>query len=452
MRSRSTSASSRTRRRLYLEEASQESGIRSLCAINGTCAGGGYELAMACDELVLIEDGNSTVGLPEVPLLGVLPGTGGLTRVTDKRKVRRDRADVFSTLTEGIKGKRAVQWGLVDAVVPRSRFDETVVKRAGELVADAKVAHPNRGGEGIQLHPLTSEDTDDSWQYQWVKVTFDRSQRTAEIRVKAPTEGPAADPEALHAQGSDAWALKAFRELDDALLRLRFNEDGIGLFTVATEGDPDQVLAHDAALLRMWEEGSWLAREILLQMKRTLKRLELSARTTFAIVDEGTCFAGSLFELALAADRIYMLDQEGVSIRLSPANFGPFPMSNGLTRLQTRFWGRTDELEAVMGAEGPLDAEAADELGLVTATPDDIDWEDEIRLAVEERASISPDALTGMEANLRFPGPETMETKIFARLSAWQNWIFQRPNAVGERGALTVYGQPERPHFDWRRT
>ena len=440
--------------RIYLEELSRASGVKSLCAIDGPCAGGGYELAMACDEIHLVDDGSSAVSLPEVPLLGVLPGTGGLTRLTDKRLVRRDRADHFATLSEGIRGKRAVAWGLVDRVTARSRFGEAVAARAAELASSVADRAP-RTGPGIPLTQLQPEVDPDRLAYRHVTVTIDRSMRVAEVTVAAPSGTPPASHGELLAAGADAWMLRCFRELDDAILRMRFNEPTIGLWVVRTSGDGELALAWDRALLELASGGSWLASEIVLQVGRTLRRLELSARTIFAIVDETSCFAGCLLELALAADRTYMLDKEGVTVTPAAMSLGSLLMSNGLTRLGTRFWGYPAQLEAADAAcraAAPLDAARADEVGLVTARPDDIDWDDEVRLAIEERASLSPDALTGLEASLRFPGPETLETKIFARLSAWQNWIFQRPNAVGERGALTMYGQPERPQFDWRRT
>ena len=429
--------------RLALEDASAHSGLKSLAAINGACAGGGYELALACDEIVLVDDASSAVSLPEVPLLGVLPGTGGLTRVVDKRKVRRDLADVFSSLGEGVKGKRAVQWGLVDETVPLSRFAARIPEKAKAL-ADAA---PARSGAGVELKPLDGSYRADGIEHKYVTVRIDAPGRTAELTVR----GPAADePEATAAmreRGSELWALRAFRELDDVLLDLRFNEPEIGVIVLKTAGDGERVLAADKAL---WDNREdWFVSEVLHHVKRVLKRLDLTARSLLAVIDRGSCFAGSLFELALAADRSYMLAAgDGPRVALSALNGGALPMSNGLTRMQTRFLGRDPGIEAGRAYDG----DEALEAGLVTFAPDDIDWEDEVRLAVEERSSISPDALTGMEANLRFAGPETMETKIFGRLSAWQNWIFQRPNAVGEKGALTLYGRPERARFNWTRT
>ena len=429
--------------RLALEDASEHSGLKSVAAINGPCAGGGYELALACDEIVLVDDASSAVSLPEVPLLGVLPGTGGLTRVVDKRKVRRDLADVFSSLGEGVKGKRAVQWGLVDETVPRSRFAARIPEKARAL-ADAA---PARSGPGIELKPLEGNYRADGVDHRYVTVRIDVPARTAELTVRGPAADEPTTAAAMKERGSELWALRAFRELDDVLLDLRFNRPEIGVLVLKTAGDPDRVLAVDEALWANRED--WLVSEVLHHMKRVLKRLDLTARSLLAVVDKGSCFAGSLFELALASDRSYMLAaNDGPKVVLSVLNGGALPMSNGLTRMQTRFLGGDPRIEVGQAHDG----DEALEAGLVTFAPDDIDWEDEVRLAVEERSSISPDALTGMEANLRFAGPETMETKIFGRLSAWQNWIFQRPNAVGEKGALTLYGRPERARFNWTRT
>jgi benzoyl-CoA-dihydrodiol lyase len=433
--------------RLALEDASAHSGLRSLAAVNGACAGGGYELALACDEILLVDDASSAVSLPEVSLLGVLPGTGGLTRVVDKRKVRRDLADVFSSLGEGVKGKRAVQWGLVDETVPLSRFAARVPEKARALAAAA----PARSGPGVALAPLDGRYTEGGIEHRYVTLAVDARARTATITVRSPADDPPADAAGRRARGADLWALRAFRELDDVLLDLRFNRPEVGVIVLRTRGEVERVLASDRALAAAATDD-WFADEVRHLVKRVLKRLDVTARTVLAVIDEGSAFAGSLFELALAADRSYMLAAEdGPRIALSPLNREGLPMANGLTRLQTRFLGRPEHLDALSWDE-PMDAEAALEAGLVTFAPDEIDWEDEVRLAVEERASLSPDALTGMEANLRFAGPETMETKIFGRLSAWQNWIFQRPNAVGERGALTLYGRPERPKFTWTRT
>ncbi len=434
--------------RLYLEEMSAESGIKSLAALNGTASGGGYELALACDRILLVDDGNSAVSLPEVPLLGVLPGTGGLTRLVDKRKVRRDLADFFSTTAEGVRGKRATDWNLVDEVVPRSKFEEAVEAAAEVLAASAAP----RTGKGVELTPLEVERTAQGSRYRFVEFAIDASKRAATLKVRAPDTAPPKDAEALRELGDRAWSLRAFRELDDALLDLRVNHSEIGVLTVETEGDSDRVLAWDRALVDL-SESDWFAKEVVLHVRRVLKRADLTARTLFAVIRPGSCFVGSLLELALVADRSFMLDADvGPTLRFSAMNFGPVPMSNGLTRLQTRFLADPDHARSLAGRDDALDAETALQLGLVTFTPDDIDWEDEIRIAVEERVAFSPDALTGMEANLRFAGPETLETKIFGRLSAWQNWIFQRPNAVGEAGALTRYGSTQRPEFDYNRT
>ena len=431
--------------RLALEDASAHSGLKSLAAVNGACAGGGYELALACDEILLVDDASSAVSLPEVSLLAVLPGTGGLTRVTDKRKVRRDLADVFSSLGEGVKGKRAVEWRLVDETVPLSRFAARVAEKAKALAGSA----PSQAGPGVTLLPLGGRYSDEGAEYQFVSLRVDADARTAELTVRGPEADEPRTAAEMRARGSELWALRAFRELDDALLELRFNRPEIGVIVLKTRGEPSRVLGVDAALDASRED--WFVNEVLHHMKRVLKRLDLTARSLIALVDEGSCFAGSLFEICLAADRSYMLATEGgPTLALSALNRGSFPTASGLSRLQMRFLGDPQRAEAPLGE--PLPAEAALRAGLVTFAPDDIDWEDEVRLVIEERASLSPDALTGMEANLRFAGPETMETKIFGRLSAWQNWIFQRPNAVGERGALTLYGKPERAKFTWSRT
>jgi benzoyl-CoA-dihydrodiol lyase len=435
--------------RLAIEDASEHSGLRFLAALNGICAGGGYELALACDEAYLVDDGNSAVSLPEAPLLGVLPGTGGLTRVVDKRRVRRDLADFFSTLVEGVKGKRAVEWKLVDAVFPTSQFKQAVANRAKEL---AERSDRPAQGPGIALNPLHPTVTDNEIKYSAVTLTLHRDRRTADLTIQAPSGPQPGTPEEIFNAGDQFWPLRAFRELDDALLRLRVNEPEIGTIVVRTEGDQTSVLAIDRALFE--HRQHWLVRETILFMKRTLKRMDLTARTFFAFIEPGSAFAGSLFELALAADRSYMLHDDGEenAIALSPMNAGPLTMSNGLTRLETRFLGDDEKVRKVLAHAGPFNAAEAEEHGLVTFAPDEIDWDDEVRLAVEARAAFSPDAMTGLEANLRFAGPETMETKIFGRLTAWQNWIFQRPNAVGEKGALKVYGQQGRPQFDWQRT
>jgi benzoyl-CoA-dihydrodiol lyase len=435
--------------RLAMEDASAHSGIKFLAALNGICAGGGYELALACDEIILVDDGNSAVSLPETPLLGVLPGTGGLTRVTDKRRVRRDLADFFSTVAEGVRGKRAVEWRLVDAVYPTSQFKERVASRARALAA---LSDRPAEGPGVLLGPLNPAVTAEAVRYSSVTLDIDRLARTATLTVRGPLGDEPSSPDEIVRAGDRFWPLRAFRELDDALLRLRMNEPLIGTVVVKTAGDMTRVLAVDRTLLA--HADHWLVREIVHFIKRTLKRMDLTSRSFFALIEPGSCFAGTLFELALASDRSYMLDDPDRpnTIALSAMNGGPLKMSNGLTRLETRFLGEPARVGELMADDGALDAQEAYEAGLVTFAPDDLDWDDEVRLAVESRAAFSPDALTGMEANLRFAGPETMETKIFGRLTAWQNWIFQRPNAVGEKGALTAYGSQSRPEFDFRRT
>jgi len=432
--------------RLAMEDASQSSGQHYIAACGGTTAGGGYELALACDEILLVDDGNSAVSLPETALLAVLPGTGGLTRLVDKRKVRRDRADVFCTLAEGVKGRRALEWGLVDGVIPRSKFEAGVYERARAWAAK----EPACKGPGIRLPELTLKISADRIDYEDVTLAMDRSLRTATLTVRGPREDAPKELAAIHEAGADFWPLRAFRSIDHALLHLRFNEPEIGLILLKSEGDLGRACAIDGALARF--EGDWLVKETLLLIKRTLKRLDWTARTLFALIEPGSCFAGSLLELALGADRSYMLDSgdAGVCIAVTALNHGRFPMSNGLSRLESRFLG--DPGRAAGAAARTLSAGDAEKAGLVTFALDAMDYEDAVRVAIEERASLSPDALTGMEANLRFAGPETIETKIFGRLSAWQNWIFTRPNATGAQGALTVYGTPERPAFDWRRT
>ncbi len=425
-----------------------------MCAINGTAAGGGYELALATDYIMMVDDGNTAVSLPEVPLLAVLPGTGGLTRVVDKRKVRRDRADIFSSTEEGTKGKRAVEWRLVDEVVPSSQFKDRIKSRALELAARSDRPTDARG---VLLSPLDRNIAGDRMTYRYVTVDIDRDTRAANITIRAPQEAPPADADGIHVQGDAFWPLALAREFDDAMLHLRLNEPTVASWVFHSEGSLDRVAEYDALLARTAD--NWLSREILLYWKRTLKRLDVSSRSLFALVTPGSCFAGFLLEIVFAADRSFMLDgiHEGQNespavIRLTPSNFGPLPMSNGLTRLATRFLGEPDSVAAAEKLAGQdLEAATVDQAGLVTATPDDIDWDDEIRLVLEERASFSPDALTGMEANLRFAGPETMETKIFGRLTAWQNWIFQRPNAVGEAGALKLYGTGKRADYNQER-
>ncbi len=442
--------------RCEIEDATAYSAQVYLAAANGTCAGGGYELALACQEIYLQDDGNSAVSLPEVSLLGVLPGTGGLTRLVDKRKVRRDRADVFSTTAEGMRGKRAKDWHLVDGVFPRSRFDQEVLKRA-QAVASAAVELLPGDRKGVTLGPLAPECSSNRRRYRHVELTWNPTTRTAELVVHGPT---AADVKIVEGgtseivrAGDQLWALRAFRELDDALLHLRFNHLDIGLVLLRSVGDPAQVLAHDAAL---WAtRDHWLTNEIVRHMARVFRRLDLTSRSFFAlghpVADQASAFAGCLLELALAADRFYLLDEPGVQVGTSVFNAGVLPMSHGLSRLAARLYGEPDTLRQVLAAPGLLDPEAADEAGLVTVRLDEIDWDDDTRVAIEERVSLSPDALTGMEANLRFVGHETDTSKIFARLTAWQNWIFIRPNATGPEGALSLYGKPERPHFDWNR-
>lgn len=432
--------------RCSLEDASAESGLRSIAALNGTAAGGGYELALACDEIYLIDDGSSAVSLPEVPLLGVLPGTGGLTRLVDKRKVRRDVADLFCTKAEGFRARDAVKYQLVDKSIARSKWDAEVA-----LSAKERAARPPASTTGITLPEVVSEVSDDGSVRTWrhVELRLDEQQRVAHLTVRAP-EGPAPTVAELRAQGADAWLMRAFRELDDALLHLRFNHDTVGVILLHTSGDPARVIAHDQVLLD--HPDDWFAREVRLKQARVFRRIDNTARSMFAIVDTGSCFAGSLFELALAADRTYMKDDGKVTVQVTSASAGPFPMSTGITRLHARFLGEPKKIEAALAVGEPVTGGDALDLGLVTLAPDDIDWDDEVRIAIEERASLSPDALTGMEQNLRFVGAETCDSKIFGRLSAWQNWIFQRPNAVGDDGALTLYGHPTRPRFDWRRT
>ena len=439
--------------RLAIEDACRHSGQRYLCAVRGTAAGGGYELALACDRILLADDGSSAVSLPEVPLLGVLPGTGGLTRLLDKRRVRRDRADLFCTLEEGVKGRRAVEWNLVDELLPRSSFDDDAKARALELAASSD--RPTAAG-GAAWPEVAPGFEGDSLVYSTLRVDFDRELGAARLTVLGPTGEPPADASAALTAGAGFWPLVLAREFDDALLHLRFNETRVGQLVIESRGDLGAVAAFDAFLHR--ERGHWFVREVLLYWKRVLKRLDLTARSAFALITPGSCFAGFLLELALAADRAYMFEGEAEdggaapSIQLGELNFGAFPTPNGLSRLETRFLGQEDAAARLRSLVGvALEAADADAAGLVTEILDDLDWEDEIRIALEERASFSPDALTALEANLRFPGPETLESKIFGRLSAWQNWIFQRPNAVGEEGALRLYGTGRRPRFDRER-
>jgi len=444
-----------------IEDASANSGQTYLAAVNGTASGGGYELALACEHIMLVDDRSSAVSLPELPLLGVLPGTGGLTRVSDKRHVRRDLADYFSTRPEGVGGKKAVQWRLVDEAVPRPRWDETVAERAAELAG--RSGRPE-GAAGVALTPLAKTRDDDAISYDYVAAKLDRDAGSVVITVRGPASDPPADMAQATGQGAGFWPLAVTRELDDLILDLRTNEAELGTWVFRTEGDPAAVLAYDEFLLA--NTGDWFANEVLHYLKRTLRRLDVTSRSLIAVIEPGSCFAGSLLELALAADRSFQLagvfqaadpntgnpDAEPATITLGDINAGPLTMSNGLTRLQTRFWGDEAGYEAAgkrLGAA--IEAEDAADLGLVTFAPDDIDWDEEIRIATEERASFSPDALTGLEANYRFAGPETMETKIFGRLSAWQNWIFNRPNASGPDGALRRFGTGQRPVFDRKR-
>ncbi len=439
-----------------IEDATANSGQTYLAAVNGTASGGGYELALACEHIMLIDDRSSAVSLPELPLLGVLPGTGGLTRVSDKRHVRRDLADYFSTRPEGVGGKKAVQWRLVDEAVPRPRWDETIAERAAELAG--RSGRPE-GAAGVALTPLGKTRDDDAISYDYVSARLDRDAGSVSITVRGPASDPPADMAGAVGQGAGFWPLAVTRELDDLILDLRTNETELGTWVFRTEGDPAAVLAYDDLLLA--NTGDWFASEVLHYLKRTLRRLDVTSRSLIAVIEPGSCFAGSLLELALAADRSFQLagvfqdtapDAEPAAITLGDINVGPLTMSNELTRLQTRFWGDEAGYEAAgkrLGAA--IEAEDAADLGLVTFAPDDIDWDEEIRIATEERASFSPDALTGLEANYRFAGPETMETKIFGRLSAWQNWIFNRPNASGPDGALRRFGTGQRAVFDRKR-
>jgi benzoyl-CoA-dihydrodiol lyase len=435
-----------------IEDSSRHSGLKFVAALNGACAGGGYELALACDDIVLVDDRSSSVSLPEVPLLGVLPGTGGLTRVTDKRKVRHDHADIFCTTAEGVRGQRALDWRLVDALAKPSQFAQVVEQRARQLAAQSD--RP-AAGKGVKLTPLKRTMGDDSLEYEYVTVSIDRAKRTATFTVFAAKTTQPSDLTGVEAAGASWWPLAMARELDDAILSMRSNELDIGTWLLRTEGDPAAVLACDALLCA--HADNWFVRETLGMLRRTLARLDVSSRTLFALIEPGSCFAGTLAELAFAADRSYMLalpdePEKAPKLALSQVNFGSYPMVNGQARLERRFYAEAAPLQAARDAIGKLlDADQALALGLITAAPDDIDWADEIRLAIEERASLSPDALSGMEANLRFGVKETMETRIFGRLTAWQNWIFIRPNAVGEKGALKVYGKGEKAQFDWDR-
>jgi len=435
-----------------IEDSSRHSGLKFLAAVNGACAGGGYELALACDEILLVDDRSSSVSLPEVPLLGVLPGTGGLTRLTDKRRVRHDLADIFCTTTEGVRGKKAQDWRLVDAIAKPAAFAQAVRERAAALAA---TSDRPAGAAGVALTPLDRTIEADALRYPNVVVTIDRAARTATFTLKAPTAALPTTVEAIVAAGASWWPLAMARELDDAILSMRTNELEIGTWLLETEGDAQAVLAADATLLA--HRDHWFVRETIGLLRRTLSRLDVSSRTLFALIEPGSCFAGTFLELALAADRTYMLalpDEPARAPRLvaTEVNFGLYPMATDQSRIARRFYEEAPALDAVRARAGEaLDADAARALGLVTAAPDDIDWADEVRIAIEERAAMSPDALTGLEANLRFNGPETMATRVFGRLTAWQNWIFQRPNAVGDKGALKLYGKGETPQFDRNR-
>jgi benzoyl-CoA-dihydrodiol lyase len=439
-----------------MEDATAHSGQTYVAALNGTASGGGYELALACEHIMLVDDRSSSVSLPELPLLGVLPGTGGLTRIVDKRHVRRDLADYFSTRPEGVGGRKAVRWRLVDEAVPRPKWEETVAERAA---AFARTSNRPAGATGIALTPLERTRTGDRISYRHVTAVLDRARGCAEITVFGPDADPPPAVAGIHELGADFWTLAVTRELDDLILDLRTNETELGTWVIRTKGDAARVLAYDALLLD--HAGDWLANEIVLYLKRTLKRLDVTSRSLIALIEPGSCFAGSLLELALATDRSYQLagvfedadpGADPATVTVGPMNLGPLPMGNGLTRLGTRFYGDDDALAAAGARTGEaLEAEDAERLGLVTFAPDDIDWADEVRIAIEERASFSPDALTGLEANYRFAGPETIETKIFGRLSAWQNWIFYRPNASGPDGALRKFGTGQRADFDKKR-
>jgi benzoyl-CoA-dihydrodiol lyase len=432
--------------RLSLEDFSKHSGVKSLCAVNAACAGGGYELALACDEIHLVDDSNSAVSLPEVPLLAVLPGTGGLTRLVDKRKVRRDRADVFCTMAEGMRGKKAVAWGLVDAAWKKSQFADKVNARAKELAAQA----PAKAQKGIVLDPIRAKVEGATYKHEYVTCVVDAGARKATITVHAPQGPQPQDGPGYEQAGCKAWALQCWRELDDALLQLRFDHEEVGLIVLQTRGDRAAILQVEKDLLA--HRSHWLVNEILRHMARVLRRFDLMARSTYALVDGDACMAGAFLELTLACDRVYMLDDDKVHAAVGPLSAGLLPMSHGLTRLQNRFLAQPEHAAKLAADQPALTAAEADEQGLCTYLLDPVDWEDDVRIALEERVSMSPDALTGMEASLRFGGAENCDSKIFGRLSAWQNWIFTRPNATGDEGALTRYGAPESAKFDWRRT
>ncbi|HEY1100003.1 MAG TPA: 2,3-epoxybenzoyl-CoA dihydrolase [Myxococcota bacterium] len=443
--------------RLGIEDASSSSGLRFLAALNGTAAGGGYELALACDEILLLDDANSAVSFPEVPLLGVLPGTGGLTRITDKRKVRKDLSDVFSTMAEGVKGKRAVEWKLVDHLAPKSKWNDAIKDKANKLAATSTRPGAAAAGQGVVLTPIEPVVDGTAFSYKFVTLVVDPKKRTAEITLKAPTD---TEPRKnTREKGSELWALRCYRELNDAILRLRAVYLEVGLITFRTEGSVEKLLAAEATLLEQAQAGDWFANEVLQHMKRVIKRVDVTSKTILCLVEPGSAWAGSFADLLLFSDRSYLLDDPDTktpaTITLTPMSLGHLPTGNGLSRLRTRFYGDDGgaaKLEALAEKSTPIEGADAEKLGVVTFARDDIDFPDEVRLFVEERTAMSPDALTGMEQNLRWPGPETMETRIFGRLSAWQNWIFTRPNSTGEKGALSLYGKPDRPVFDMRRT
>ncbi len=435
--------------RLSLEDASQHSSLKSICAINAACAGGGYELALATDEIHLVNDNNSAVSLPEVPLLAVLPGTGGLTRLVDKRKIRRDRADVFCTMAEGLRGKKAKSWGFVDEIWPKSKFADKVQDRAVELAKTVPDKQGNQAGDGITLEPITHERDGNTYTYTHVRVDVEPDGRLATLTVKAPEGEQPKNGEDYEKAGSSAWALKCYREIDDAILQLRFDHEEIGLVVLKTRGDRDAILQVENDL---WaDKDHWLVNEILLQMARTLRRWDLNARSMYALVDKESCCAGAFLEMTLACDRVYALEDDDVKFAIGPLSNGALPMSHGISRLENRFLSTPEQATKLASEPATHDVYDADEAGLVTFLLDDIEWDDEVRIALEERVSLSPDALTGMEASLRFGGNETCDSKIFGRLSAWQNWIFQRPNAVGPEGALRRFGTGSRPDYDARR-
>jgi benzoyl-CoA-dihydrodiol lyase len=432
--------------RLSLEDYSRHSGVKSICAVNAACAGGGYELALACDEIHLVNDNNSAVSLPEVPLLGVLPGTGGLTRIVDKRKVRRDLADVFCTMAEGLRGKKALKWNFVDAIWPKSKFHAAIDTRAKELAAESKRAT----GTGIKLDAINAEKTDTGYSYEHVQVVIEGDKRLATITIKGPDGDQPKDGAGYEAKGCNAWAIKAWRELDDALLQLRFDHEECGMVVLQTRGNRDALIQVEKDLVA--DKDHWLCNEIILLMARVCRRFDLMARSTYAMVDEEACAAGAFLELSMSSDRIYAYDSDKVEMIVGPLSNGSLPMSHGLTRLHNRFLATPEQADKFAKETPTLIAPEIDEQGMCTYLLDPLDWEDDVRMALEERVSMSPDALTGMEASLRFGGAENCDSKIFGRLSAWQNWIFIRPNATGETGALSRYGAPEGAQFDWRRT